>query len=87
MTLTVETSQVGPYQISQARTEASGGSSNDSLSSLSPKGLSEVLSDPSTSSSFNLLFFSGVLQYWKVHPRTLHAGEVLRYQTLFPSLL
>lgn len=77
MTLAVETSQVGHYQISQARTEASGGSSNNSLSSLSPKGLSEVLSDPSTSGSFNLIFFCCVLQYWKVQPRTLHVGEVL----------
>lgn len=63
VTLTVETSQEGPYQISQARTEASDGSSNDSPSSLSPKVLSEVLSDPSTSSSFNLLFFCCVLHY------------------------
>lgn len=66
MTLAVETSQVGPYQISQARTEASGGSSNDCLSSLSPKELSEVLSNPSTSGSFNFILFCCVLQYWKV---------------------
>lgn len=44
-------------------------SSKDSQLSLSPKGLSEVLSDPSTSSSFCLLFFSCGLQCWEVQPR------------------
>lgn len=67
VTLAGDTSQVEPYQ---TRT-TSGGSSKDFALPV-PRGLSEVLSHPSTSDSFCLLFFSCLLQCWEVQPRASH---------------
>jgi hypothetical protein len=69
-----------PYQTSTA---TSGDSSEDSQVSLPPKGLSEVLSDPSTPGSF----FSYVLQCWEqCSTRSLkHVGQQLCFRTPFPS--